>query len=143
MNIKQYRITGGLLTVILFGANAAQAGDCWLDVYDKPALAGAHVRVEGPIELPNLKTLQGGNWSNRIESLRVGPTAEVVAFTKENFSETHTGPLAHPDALKSASESEIAAAHDLEISFGPGKQEHHLGEVKFHKNINSLKIRCQ
>lgn len=106
-------------------------------------LAGAHVRVEGPIELPNLKTLQGGDWSNRIESLQVGPTAEVVAFTKENFSETHTGQLAHPDALKGASESEIAAAHDLEISFGPGRKEHHLGEVKFHKNINALKIRCR
>ena len=143
MNIKPYRVIARFLAVILFGANTARAGECWLDVYDKPELKGAHFRVEGPVDLPNLRTLEGDDWSSRIESLRVGPAAEVVAFARENFNETHTGPLAHPDALKGASESEIAAAHDLEINLGPGKQEHHLGEVKFHKSINSLKIRCR
>lgn len=143
MNTARSRITGGCLTLILSTIPAAHAGECWLDVYDQPELAGAHVRIEGPAELPNLKALQGGDWSSRIESLRMGPATEVVAYTRENFNETHTGPIAHPDALKGASASEIAAAHDLEISFGPGKQQHHLGEIKFHKNINSLRIRCR
>lgn len=143
MNTARFHITEGCLTLLLFGTPAVHAGACWLDVYDQPELAGAHVRIEGPAELPNLKALKRDNWSNRIESLRVGPATEVVAYTRENFNESHTGPIAHPDALKGASASEIAAAHDLEISFGPGKQEHHLGEIKFHKNINSLKIRCR
>ncbi|MDD1651148.1 MAG: hypothetical protein LUO80_12280 [Methylococcaceae bacterium] len=143
MNTTQQRITGGCLTLLLFGSTSSHAGSCWVDIYDQPELAGSHVRIEGPAELPNLKALQGENWSNRIESLKVGPTTEVVAFKRENFNETHTGPLAHPDALKGASEAEIAAAHDLEISFGPGKHEHHLGEIKFHRSINSLKIRCR
>lgn len=143
MNTKLYRRTGHCLTLFMVGMGGAYAGDCWVDIYDKPELAGSHVRIEGPTELPSLKNLPGGDWNNRIESLRVGAKAEVVAFTRENFNEAHTGPLGHPDALRGASPSEIAAAHDFEISFGPGKQEHHLGEVKFHKNINSLKLHCR
>jgi hypothetical protein len=146
MNTKNNRplpMVPGLLIVFLSATGSAHAGDCWVELFDKPAFAGAHIRLDGPAEWPSLQQLGGSNWSNRIESLQVGPKAEVVAFKSENFIETHKGPVAHPDALKGASESEIAASHDLEISFGPGKQEHHLGEMKFHKNINSLKIRCR
>lgn len=135
-------LTRGLLVILLSMTGSAHGGDCWVDLFDKPAFAGAHLRLDGPAEFPTLRELGNSNWSNRIESLKVGPKAEVVAFKSENFVETHRGPVAHPDALKGADAAEIAASHDLEISFGPGKQQHHLGEMKFHKNINSLKIRC-
>ena len=140
---RQRGLASGLPIVLLSITGSAHGGDCWVDLFDKPAFAGAHLRLEGPAEFPTLQNVEGGNWSNRIESLKVGPKAELVAFKSENFLETHRGPVAHPDALKGASESEIAASHDLEISFGPGKQQHHLGEMKFHKNINSLRIRCR
>ena len=143
MNTKRVRFTCHCLTLLWCGMGTATAGNCWLDIYDQPELKGSQVRIEGPAELPNLKALQGASWSNRIESLKVGPAAEVILYTRENFNETHTGPLAHPDALKGATPAEIAAEHDLEISFGPGKQEHHLGEFRFHKNVNSLKLRCR
>lgn len=135
--------TRGVLVVLALNGGAAYAGDCWVDLYDKPEFAGVHVRIEGPLDLPNLKTLSGQDWSNRIESLAVGPKAEVVAYQRENFNETHQGPVAHPDAIKAWGEAELPAYHDLEISFGPGKKEHHLGELKFHKTINALKVRCR
>ena len=143
MNTRRSRSACHCLALLWFGMGSATAGNRWLDIYDQPELKGSHVRIEGPAELPNLKALRGETWSNRIESLKVGPAAEVILFTRENFNEAHTGPLAHPDALKGATPAEIAAEHDLEISFGPGKQEHHLGELKFHKSVNSLKLRCR
>ena len=52
MNTKQYRITGWLLTVNLFGASAAQAGDCWVDIYDKPALEAPVSMSKAPSSYP-------------------------------------------------------------------------------------------
>lgn len=127
----------------LFSYDSASAGDCWLDIYDKPDFQGSHVRIEGPRDLPSLENLNGADWRSRIESLTVGPQAQVVAFKRENYNEQHKGLVYHPDALKSFGKEEMPAYHELEITFGPGKKEHHLGELNFHQNINSLKIRCR
>ena len=117
------------------------AGDCWLDVYDKPELGGAHVRIEGPVQLPSLAKLNNENWGSRIESLEVGPKAQVLAFRQENYKENTEGPSYHGDALKNWGEKPESYS-DQEISFGAGKKEHHLGEVNFHRAINSLTIKC-
>jgi hypothetical protein len=97
----------------------------------------------GPRDLANLKDLDREDWSNRVESLAVGPDAEVVAYKQTDYNEEHQGQLNHPDAFQAWGQKEVPAYHDLEIVFGPGKREHHLGELKFHQNINSLKLRCQ
>jgi hypothetical protein len=123
--------------------SSAGASDCWVDLYDKPEFKGAHVRIAGPRDVANLKELNGEDWSNRLESLAVGPDAEVVAYKQADYNEEHKGQLNHPDAFQSWGQKEVPAYHDLEILFGPGKREHHLGELKFHQNINSLKLRCQ
>jgi hypothetical protein len=123
--------------------SAAVAADCWVDLYDKPEFAGSHVRIEGPRNLANLNNLNGENWSNRIESLAVGPRGEVVAYKQQDYNEEHSGQLNHPDALQAWGQKEMPALHELEITFGPGKKEHHLGELRFHQNINSLKLQCR
>jgi hypothetical protein len=124
-------------------AGAAFAGsDCWVDIYDQADFQGAHVRIEGPKELPTLKALDGEDWSNRIESLVVGTTATVVAFKREDFNKEHHGQVYHPDAFRVWGQEEMPAYHDLEITFGSGKREHHLGELRFNRTINSLKIQC-
>lgn len=133
----------GLLFVMVLSIGIpVHAGECWVDIYDQPNLLGTHVRLEGPVEMPNLKSISGENWSNRIESLLVGPSARVTAYKAEDFKESHVGPVAHPDAFKAWGQGEIPAYHDLEISFGPGKEERHLAELHFHKSINALKIFC-
>ncbi len=137
----------GLFAALLTGvlwvfSGTAMGRECGLDIYDKDNYQGAHQRIEGPVELPNLKNLGGQDWSNRIESLKVGADAEVTAFRLENFREEPKGPVNHPEAFARWGKQEIPAYQELEISFGAGKQEHHLGELDFHRNINSLKIRC-
>lgn len=117
------------------------AGDCWLEVYDKTNFEGNHVRIEGPAELPSLRNLNGENWGSRIESLIVGPKAQVLAFRNEGFKEQKIEQPYHGEAMKAWKEKPESQS-EQEITFGPGKKEHHLGEVNFHQNINSLKIKC-
>ncbi|MVF22816.1 hypothetical protein EVC37_14505 [Methylocaldum sp. BRCS4] len=130
--------------VLLWSASwAAAAKECWLDLYDKADYQGSHVRLKGPVELSNLKSLSGEDWSNRIESLVVGPDAEIYAFRQENFEDTPQGPIYHQKELQAWGEKDIGSAQDLKISFGPGTKEHHLGDLNFHRNINSLKVQCR
>ncbi|MGX2039030.1 hypothetical protein ACWJKU_02705 [Methylocaldum sp. MU1018] len=132
-----------LAALLSSGSPALAAGECWLDLYDKPDYEGSHVRLTGPAELSDLKSLSGENWSNRIESLAVGPDAEVFAFRQENFKDTPQGPVNHPYELKAWGEKDIGSYQDLKISFGPGVKAHHLGDLNFHRNINSLQIKCR
>lgn len=131
----------GCLLAALSLVQTAQAGDCWLDIYDKTELQGAHARIEGPVDLPSLAKLNNENWGGRIESLEVGPKAKVLAFRQENFKENSAGAAYHGDALKAWGEKPESYS-DQEISFGPGKKEHHLGESNFHRAINSLVVKC-
>ena len=128
------------LAGLMMSANV-NAGDCWLDVYDKTDFAGSHVRIEGPIQLPSLAKLNGENWSSRIESLIVGPKAQVVAFRQENFKEDPTAQAYHGEALKAWGEKPESYSSQ-EVSIGAGKHEHHLGELSFHRAINSLTVKC-
>jgi len=129
--------------VFLAFSGAASGRECWMDIYDKANFQGAHQRIEGPAQIPSLSKLGGQDWSNRIESVRIGADAEATAFRQEDFKEEPEGPVNHPEAFAGWGKQEIAAYQELEISFGPGKEEHHLGELDFHRNINSLVVRCK
>jgi hypothetical protein len=122
-------------------AQGAWASDCWLDIFDKSVFQGAHARIEGPADLTSLKRINNEDWSGRIESLKLGPKAKVVAFRQENFKENSGGPAYHGEALQAWGEKPESYS-DQEISFGPGAEEHHLGELNFHRAINSLSIKC-
>lgn len=127
---------------LLAGSNAALAsGDCWLDIYDKTNFEGAHVRIEGPAELLSLGKLAGEDWSNRIDSLKVGSKAQVIAYRLEHFQEAPSEQPYHGDAIRNWG-GDPKGYSDQDISFGPGQMEHHLGELNYHQNINSLKIKC-
>lgn len=121
-------------------SGAAMAGDCWVDIYSEIGFKGERVRIEGPAQLPNLRNLAGADWSNRIDSLAVGPKAMVLAYRKENFQDQPKGAPNHPDALKNWGEKPSDSGD--EVSFGPGQKHHHLGELDFHHNIHSLKVAC-
>ncbi|QSA96304.1 hypothetical protein [Methylococcus sp. EFPC2] len=142
-NSRILRFAGGIAALALagFSSPSPAAGDCWLDIYDQTDFKGNHVRIEGPAELASLAKLNGENWDNRIDSLVVGPKAQVLAYRQESFKEDTSGPIYHGDALKNWKESPKTYS-DVEIAFGPDHKEHHLGELNFHHNINSLKIKC-
>jgi hypothetical protein len=129
----------GLLPML---AGPALARDCWVELYDRPDYQGSLVRIEGPKELPSLKNLDKQDWSDRIESLKVGQDAEVIAFRQENFDTRSDQPVNHPQAVKVWGEKDLPSYRELLITFGPGKVEHHLADVNFHQAINSLKVQC-
>ncbi len=147
MNHKSLSSRGALwataLTFMLWGLGEAPAyaNECWLEIYEDNDFKGANTRIDGPAELADLRNLAGQNWSNRIDSLIVGSKAQVWAFTDINFEDTLDAPLNHPDALQAWGERKENNT-EKEITFGPGKKAHHLGELNFHHNINSLKIAC-
>lgn len=124
-----------------FGADSLAANDCWLEVYEKTNFEGAKLRISGPAELPSLSNIHGEDWSSRIDSLVVGPKAQVLAFRQENFKEDQTGLTYHGDAIKSWG-GDAKSYSDTEVTFVANQKEHHLGELNFHQNIRSLKIKC-
>ncbi len=88
-----------------------------------------------------MSSVNGENWSSRIDSLIVGPKAQGLAFRQENFKEDQTGLTYHGDAIKSWG-GDAKGYADTEVTFVANQKEHHLGELNFHQNIRSLKIRC-
>lgn len=138
---RRTAIVAGLFLASQWLIGPAQASDCWVEIFDKTLFEGAHARLEGPADLPDLKRIGGADWSARIESLKVGPKAKVVAFRNENFKENAGGPVYHGEALQAWGESPESYS-DQEIAFGPGAEEHHLGELNFHRAIRSLAIKC-
>lgn len=138
---KQKLIVGLALASVGMVPQVWAGGDCWLEVYDQNGFQGKKARIEGPADLPSLARLNGENWGNRIDSLAVGPKAQVWAFRQENFQDDYSGLAYHGDAIRNWGE-DARSFSDREISFGAGHREHHLGELNFHRNINSLKIGC-
>ena len=60
---------------------------CYLLVWEQAQFLGASEYINGPRDYPNLRSLPNNrSWRNRIASVRVGPTADAMAFTDENFS---------------------------------------------------------
>jgi hypothetical protein len=142
MHANRYKLIAGLLLGCAGAVPPVWAGgDCWLEIYDQNGFEGNKVKIEGPADLPSLAKLNGENWGNRIDSLAVGPKAQVWAFRQENFKDDYSGLAYHGDAIRNWGE-DARSFSDREISFGAGHREHHLGELNFHRNINSLKIGC-
>jgi hypothetical protein len=140
-NSRRFLLRALILAAVVYPGAGQTAEDCWLDVYDKTNFEGSHVRIQGPAELSSLGKLNGQDWGSRIDSLIVGKKAEVLAFRQENFKDDQSGMPYHGDAIKAWRE-DAKAYSDKEIVFGAGRREHHLGELNFHQNINSLKIKC-
>lgn len=138
---KAAALLSALGWVLYFPGLALAGGDCWLEIYDKSEFQGKHVRIQGPAQLPNLRQVDGEDWGSRIDSLIVGPKAQVLAFVLEDFKDDAPAQAYHGDALRNWKE-EASSYSDKEITFGPGHKEHHMGELSFHRDINSLKITC-
>lgn len=93
---------------------AAQQPPCAILVYDDTYLKGVSYEFKGPIELGALGKV-GGNWKDRISSIRVG-TAELQVWEKENYKGSA-------------------------MAFGPNSFIYALGQMD--NKIESLKIICR
>lgn len=98
--------------------NCDHAG-CWVDIYEDEYYSqdDAYTRIIGPVELPNLENVNGIDWSDQIDSLRVGPNALVKAYEDKNYKDT-------------------------EQQFGPNQNVPRLDEVNFGDEIDSMIVVC-
>lgn len=87
---------------------------CYIDVWREADFEGESIRIEGPGEYPTLRFAQG-DWGDRIGSLRVGPTAFVIAYRDENFG-------------------------DRQVAFGPDEEVADLSELDFDDEIDSVRV---
>lgn len=73
-------------TDVSFNSERGRVG-CWVEVYEKPNFQGRSVRLHGPLELASLNIADLGDWRDRINSLRVGPSATAEVFGDANFKD--------------------------------------------------------
>jgi len=133
-----------LIATILLGTASVTYADenCWAEFFQESQYAGDHFRLDGPAQLENLHHVQGENWESRIDSLKVGPKAEVTIFENPNFKLTLKEMAKYPDLLRSLGLTEKDALEDSELIFGPKSSIHDLSDFNFHDKIKSLKIDC-
>lgn len=113
---------------------------CWVDLYRGPDYTGAKARIFGPVELANLREVQGAAWDDAIESLEVGPGAEVSVYENENF-ELPKGPVYHSQELQSWGNKDENFRAGM-ATFTSGHKVHHLGEFGLHRLISAMKVKC-
>ncbi len=63
---------------------------CWAEIYEDTDFDkdDPHVTIQGPAQIPTLKDFSGRNWSNEIQSIIVGPNAEITAYPDKDFKGT-------------------------------------------------------
>ncbi|MGY6277944.1 beta/gamma crystallin domain-containing protein [Methylomonas sp. MgM2] len=134
-------VLGGL---VLAASTAAYAKDkdCWAEFFEDSQYGGEHFRLEGPIQLDNLTSVQGKNWEKRIGSLKVGPSAKVTVFENPDFKLTLMDAHKHSELLNSMGLSEQDAKEDSELIFDEKSKVHDLSDFNFRNKISSLKIDC-
>lgn len=133
--------------IVLLHASAiavAEAADngCWADFYESPNFEGAHVRINGPAQLANLKNFEGQDWESRFDSVSVGPKAKVKVFENPDFKLTLGEISKYPALMQALGITKNDLDLETDFEFAPGHKTHHLGEYNFHKKIKSLKIDC-
>jgi hypothetical protein len=94
--------------------------NCWVEIFDdtKYDAKHPHVKLQGPKEYSTLKTINGKDWNNDIESLIVGPGATVRAYPERDFQ-------------------------GQEVAFIPGQRVPKLSELDMSNRIESMKIVCE
>ncbi|MCQ8129439.1 hypothetical protein [Methylomonas rivi] len=139
--IESILLTAALL--VLAPAVHAKDKDCWVEFFQGSQYSGDRFRLDGPIRLDNLRTVQGKNWELEISSLKTGPRAKVTVFENTNFKLTLKEMEKYPELLHSLGLTEKDAMEDKELIFGANSNIHDLSDFNFRKKIRSLKIDCE
>ncbi len=75
-----------LLLPFAFTATTDFGNGCWVRVFDSYTYVGPSRTLLGPLNLPHLQMPDGTDWKGQIDSMILGPQAQVTAFSQENFS---------------------------------------------------------
>ncbi len=73
-------------TSVAYNAENGKPG-CWVEIYEREDFQGRSARLAGPLELASLNLADLGDWTERINSIRVGPMAEVELYGDLKFED--------------------------------------------------------
>lgn len=112
----------GAPMIVLVPMVVASAPDfsngCWARLYDSTNFRGNTLSLVGPVDMPDMRTAFGTDWSGQFDSVEVGPKARLTVYDNENYRE------------KAA-------------TFKPGQKVADLDEkLGFFEDISSVKIAC-
>ncbi len=139
---KKLLLIGIILMVAPLSNSFALGSRCYIDVYEYAEYVGAHLRIEGPAKLRNLRSVEGENWDSRIDSLIVGPNSKLRVYENPNFKMTLSEMSKHPDLMRSLGITAKDVSQESELVFEANEKIHHLGEYNFHRKTRSLKLDC-
>lgn len=147
MNPIQYK-AGGLasgviiLTFGLIGQVQAKDNNCWARFYTDVEYQGKNLFIQGPDQFPSLRSVKDENWDLLIDSIKVGPKAQVTVYENPNFKLTLTEMANYPQLMKSLGVTEQDIKEDSELIFHANSNIHNLADFNFHNKVRSLKVEC-
>lgn len=136
------KTTAAIVALGCVSVSHAKDKDCWAEFFQNSQYGGDRFRLEGPIQLDNLHSIQGKNWEKRIGSLKVGPKAKVTVYENTNFKLTLKEMGKYPELLHSLGLTEQDVKEDSELIFDEDSVIHDLSDFNFRNKIRSLKIVC-
>lgn len=104
--------------LVLTTVTVSQSTGCWATLFDENNFKGDSLTLMGDNQLPNLRMKDGSSWEGRIDSVAVGPKADLVLYGKENYK-------------------------DVDSGFGPGTKTADLDHLPIGDSVESLKIACK
>jgi hypothetical protein len=60
---------------------------CWARLYDSTDFQGNQLSLVGPVDMANMRTAFGTDWSGQFDSIQVGPKARLTVYDNENYGE--------------------------------------------------------
>lgn len=74
--------------LVLTTIEVPQSSGCWATIYDGLNFQGRSLTLMGANQLNNLLLSDGTNWEGQIDSLIVGPKAQLTLYGNENYKDT-------------------------------------------------------
>jgi hypothetical protein len=75
-----------LVPITVASADSFSNG-CWARLYDSTDFGGNQLSLVGPVDMPNMRTAFGTDWSGQFDSIQVGPKARLTVYDNENYKE--------------------------------------------------------
>lgn len=73
--------------VFVTTVKVAQGSGCWATLYDRNHFTGEQITVVDGVDLPEMNFDENQNWRGRVESIRVGPKAQLTLYGEPFWSD--------------------------------------------------------
>lgn len=76
-----------VLVPLAVATTSTFADGCWARLHDSTDFKGNQLQLVGPVDMPNMRTAFGTDWSGQFDSIEVGPKATLTVYDNENYKE--------------------------------------------------------